>query len=58
MPTKCQKHARDLLLYGTKIESRIKLYMTHLGVNESEVFINSVSIYNRYIGSVMSELLR
>ena len=42
---KILKHTRNLLLCGIKIESRTRLYMSYLGVNESEAFLKSVSIF-------------
>ena len=38
------KHTENMSFCGIKIESRTKLYMSHLGVNESEAFLRSVSI--------------
>ena len=38
------KHTRNLLLCCIKIKSRTKLYMSYLGVNESEAFLKSFSI--------------
>ena len=38
------KHTRNLLLCGLKIESRTKLYMSYLGLNESEAFLQAVNI--------------
>ena len=41
---KMLKHTRNLSICGIKIKSRTKLYMSYLGVNESEAFLKSVSI--------------